>query len=66
VDNGTVTDSAGSQSPNPDDDQRRRFREALERKKSRQAQGRVSHGPSSAVGPAEGGARQRTFRRKSG
>ncbi|MBC6460797.1 DUF5302 domain-containing protein [Actinomadura sp. HBU206391] len=62
--------SSGESEPtNPDDDAKRKFREALERKRGRQAsertegQGKGSTGVSHTHGPVKN---RRQFRRKSG
>ena len=51
-----------------EDDVRRRFREALERKQGRSAtpQGGGGPGAGKGIGPASNEKRQRQFRRKSG
>ena len=48
------------------DDTRRRFEEALERKRGRAGAGRNPHDPGHTVVPQSNTKRQRTFRRKSG
>ncbi len=49
-----------------DDEMRRRYLEALERKRSGGPGGNNPHGPSRSSAPTSNDKRQRTFRRKSG
>ena len=60
---------AGNQTaPEPEDEQHRKFREALERKKSSStgSGGAAADGGRTGVGPGSGPKAQRMFRRKSG
>jgi len=50
----------------PEDDVRRRFREALERKRRGPAAGQAGHPNAQAHAPTSNDKRQRNFRRKSG
>jgi hypothetical protein len=50
----------------PGDDVRRRFREALERKRQGAAGGQAGHPNAQAHAPTSNDKRQRNFRRKSG
>jgi hypothetical protein len=50
----------------PDDETRRRFEEALARKRGRGASSGSPHEPGRGVVPQSNTKRQRTFRRKSG
>lgn len=50
----------------PDDDMRRRFREALERKHGNDSHGSSGHDSGKAPAPSSNEKRQRNFRRKSG
>jgi hypothetical protein len=52
--------------PNADDETRRRFEEALARKRGRSGSGNSPHDPGRTVVPQSITKRQRTFRRKSG
>jgi hypothetical protein len=52
--------------PENSDDTRRRFEEALARKRARGGSGNAPHDPGRSVVPQSNTKRQRTFRRKSG
>lgn len=64
---GAEASEESEQPGEPEDEVRRRFREALERKQSRGDQARgPQHADGRGVGPASNDKRQRQFRRKSG
>lgn len=50
----------------PDDEMRRRYREALDRKRGGGPGGHNAHGDQKSAAPASNDKKQRTFRRKSG
>jgi hypothetical protein len=59
-------DSTGEADAPVEDEQRRRFREALERKQHRSGVNRSGHGPDRQDVPAGNDKRRQNFRRKSG
>lgn len=60
------TDEPDDKPADPQDETRRKFQEALQRKRARGAGGSTPHGPARSAAPHENDKRQRTFRRKSG
>lgn len=58
--------SRADEQPAPDDDLRRRYREALERKQGHPTASPTGHKGDKPVAPPSNDKRQRTFRRKSG
>ncbi len=57
---------AGQESPEPEDDQRRKFREALERKNAAHTEMHAEGNPNKGTRKATNDKQQREFRRKSG